>query len=260
MRPFTGIAALLRVALMSTLQYRSNFVISFVIGACNIVGVVAPIWFLFGHTEKLAGWTQSEATLVVAFFMAMSGVVGAIFEPNLGAVVEGVRSGTLDFVLIKPLDSQWMASIRQVDPTRFWDLVGALLLLFQALPGLPVPTGVQIGTALVLFFSGMAAMYSLYLLVTCTSFWFVRVDNLRYLLMSATDAGRWPVSVYRGWIRGLLTVVLPVAVVTSYPVLALVGKLEEGMAAQALMVGVGALIFSRWAWLRAIRYYSSASS
>jgi ABC-2 type transport system permease protein len=103
----------------------------------------------------------------------------------------------------------------------------------------------------------MAAMYSLYLSVCCLSFWFVRVDNLRYLLSSVSDAGRWPVVVYKGWVRGFLTVVVPVALVTSYPVLALMGNLSWELGVQAAGVGVGSLVVSRWLWRKALGFYSS---
>jgi ABC-2 type transport system permease protein len=116
---------------------------------------------------------------------------------------------------------------------------------------------VAAGTLLV---AGLFAIYGLWVLVVCTSFWFVRVDNLRYLLGSVLDAGRWPVTVYRGIARLVLTVIIPVAVVTSYPALALLGRLEPALAAQAAAVAAGMLAVSRFAWVQALRRYTSASS
>ncbi|HNH47026.1 MAG TPA: ABC-2 family transporter protein [Myxococcota bacterium] len=259
-RSLEAIAGLLRVALMSTLQYQSNFLISFVIGACNTAGVALPLIFLFDHSASLNGWSRGEATVVVAFFMMMTGLMGALVEPNLGAVVEGVRSGTLDFMLVKPVDAQLIGTLQRVDPTRLWDLVGAAALFLWCLPQLPPVTFSGVILAFFLFTAGLASMYSLWLMAICTSFWFVRVDNLRYLLSSAADAGRWPITLYRGWVRLVFTVLLPVALVTSYPAMALLGRLEDNGVPLVLAVAVGALLISRLCWTRALRRYSSASS
>ncbi len=103
-------------------------------------------------------------------------------------------------------------------------------------------------------------MYGIWLMAICTSFWFVRVDNLRFLLWSASDAGRWPLDVFAGWIRFLLVVVLPVGVVTTFPAMALRGTWSWGLVATGVAVGLGFLLASRLAWNRALGSYTSASS
>ena len=125
---------------------------------------------------------------------------------------------------------------------------------------LPAPSAADWLAAGVLLLAGLAAVYGLWILVICTSFYFVRVDNLRYLLGAVVDAGRWPVTVYTGWTRAFLTMVVPVALVTSYPAMALLGRIDGPLLAQAVGVGIGMLFVSRFAWVRALRHYTSASS
>ena len=139
-------------------------------------------------------------------------------------------------------------------------MAAGMLVGGYALSQLPAPTLLGVITAAALLIAGLAAMYSVWIGVVCLSFWFVRVDNLRFLLGALSDAGRWPVSVYKGWVRVLLTVVLPVALVTSYPAMALTGKLEGGLLVQALLVGAVLLGLSRVAWTTAMKHYTSASS
>ena len=256
---FRAVRALLKVSLMGAIQYRSNLLVSLLIGACNAVGVALPLWFVYAHVASVAGWSLPAALAVAAFFLLMTGILGTVVEPNLGAVVEGVRSGALDYVLIRPVDGQLLVSLARVDPTRVWEIVAGAGLLIYVWPQLGVTSLWAVALAALLFGAGLAAMYSLYLAIICLSFWFVRVDNLRFLIVSASDAGRWPVDVYKGTARTLLTVVIPVAVVTSFPVMALTG----GIGWEALGgvgVGAGALIGSRWMWGRAVKFYASASS
>lgn len=255
-----AIPALVRVSVMTALQYRSNFLVELLVGAATASLGLVPLLFVFERAEDIAGWTLPESLLVTGFFLMLSGVVGMFVEPNLSAVVDGVRNGQLDYMLIKPVDAQLLASAQRVTPAKIWDLLAGLVVLGWALSQLPTPTVGGVALALGLMVAGLAAMYSLWIAVVCLSFWFVRVDNLRFLLGAITDAGRWPVTVYRGWARLLLTVVVPVALTTSFPALALLGRMDGALLAQALAVAAVGLILSRLLWKNAVGHYTSASS
>ena len=86
----------------------------------------------------------------------------------------------------------------------------------------------------------------------------VKVDNLSYLFSSIYDAARWPASVFRGVIAFVFTFVIPLAVMTTYPALSILGRLPVSRVFAAL---VGAVVFaalSRQVWLGALRRYTSA--
>ncbi|MDF1563754.1 MAG: ABC-2 family transporter protein [Deltaproteobacteria bacterium] len=260
MRSLRLLGALLRVALMNAAQYRASFLVDFFTGAAGTLGLVLPLVFVYDHAAEVAGWSFEESLLVTGFFLMLQGLVGLTIEPNLAAVVEGVRTGSLDYLILKPVDAQVAASLQRVAPARIWDFLAGVGVTLWALWALPTPTPLGVLTALGLLGAGLVAIYGLWIVVISTSFWFVRVDNLRFLLTAVLDAGRWPVSVYRGWVRVVLTVVIPVAVVTSYPALALLGRLEPALALQTAGVAAGLLLVSRFTWLWALRHYTSASS
>lgn len=252
--------ALVRTALMTAMQYRASFLVEFFVQTGTAAGMVLPLVFVYDHTASVAGWSFHEALLVTSFFLILQGLVGAVVEPNIGALVDGVRTGTFDYVLLKPADAQLVASLQRVSPSRVWDLLAGVGVGAWGLSGVPTPGVGEVAVAFALLGAGLVAMYGLWVLVVCTSFWFVRVDNLRFLLGAIVDAGRWPVGVYRGWVKTFLTVVVPVAVVTSYPALALVGRMDAALAGQAVVVAVGMLVVSRLAWKKALGHYTSASS
>ena len=105
----------------------------------------------------------------------------------------------------------------------------------------------------VLVLGGMFALIA-------AAFYVVRVDNLSYLFSSIFDAARWPASVFSGFWRILFTFVVPLALMTTYPALALLGHLSATTALAAL---AGALLFATFArvvWTRSIGHYTSASS
>ena len=69
----------------------------------------------FRFTETLGGWSFPQALLVVGMFRIFEGVIDGVMRPNITRIVEYIQKGTLDFILLKPVDSQFMASLRQVN-------------------------------------------------------------------------------------------------------------------------------------------------
>lgn len=255
------VGALWRASLVTSMQYRGDFALNFVMGLLWSAWTVAPLLFVYEHTEAVAGWSYPEAMLVLAFFMALRGLLDAFVDPNLRHLVEQVRDGTLDFVLLKPADSQLLVSFGRVVPGRVADVAAALGVAVWSLDRLGhVPSPGQVVGALLCLLSGTLVLYSIWLVAAATSFWWVRVESLSYLLGAMLDAGRWPVSIYRGWVRFVLTFVVPVTLMSSFPAQALLGRLAPASAAWAAAAGVGFLALGRVVWRQALRHYTSASS
>jgi viologen exporter family transport system permease protein len=92
------------------------------------------------------------------------------------------------------------------------------------------------------------------------AFWVGRLDNLMYLLGAIFDTARWPVHVFPGLWRFVFTFVIPVAVMTTFPAMALLGKLDARTTLATIGGTLAMLAVSRIVWRAAIRSYTSASS
>jgi ABC-2 type transport system permease protein len=182
-----------------------------------------------------------------------------VIQPAVAQAVSHVRNGTLDFVLLKPADAQFLVSTAHFELSRLADLAGGLALVAYASwrLGEPIqPTAIAV--SLLLFVCAVAILYSLFVLVLSLAFYFVKVDNLSFLLSSIFDAARWPSSVFRGVLALLFTFVVPLALMTTYPALALLGRIDASRVAIALGIASAFLVLSRLAWRRAVRQYTSA--
>lgn len=259
-RTLTVVAALARTSFANAAQYRADFVFDGVTGLLRVAGVLVPIALVFGRRDEVLGWTAPELTLVTGLYFLVQALFTGVVEPNLGEVVEAVRSGSFDFLLLKPVDAQLLASVRRVAPARAWDLLAACGLVAWASSRLPAPGPLDVAAAVVTLASGLAALYGVWLLAICASFWFVRVDNLRYLLWAVSDAGRWPLTVFGPVVRAALVLVVPIGVATTFPALALRGQWSVGLVALAVAVGGVSAVGSRLVWNRALASYTSASS
>jgi ABC-2 type transport system permease protein len=248
-----------RASLLLALQYRLDFFLQFGIALFWSTSTLVPLWVLFSQRPGVAGWTWPEALLVVGFFLALKGVLATVIQPAVVQAVEHVRNGTLDFVLLKPADAQFLVSTARLDLARLADFAGGLVLVAFALSRLGEPIApAAVALALVLFAGAVAILYSLFVLVLSLAFYFVKIDNLSFLLSSVFDAARWPSSVFRGVLALLFTFVVPLALMTTYPALALLGRIDAPRVGMAFAIATTFLVVSRLTWLRAVRRYTSA--
>lgn len=250
-----------RTSLALGMQYRLDFLIEGAVSVFWLGVTLVPLLVVFGKRPAIAGWTYDEALLVVGFFILLKGVLEGAITPSLLAVVEHIRKGTLDFVLLKPADAQFLVSTTRLQPWSLVDVLGGALVVGAGLWRLGAVPGVaRLFASAVLLLAGVAVLYSIWILVVSLAFFVVRVDNLSYLFTSIFDAARWPITVFRGPVRLVFTFVLPLAVMTTYPAMALLGTLEPRV---FMASGAGAAafsVFARQVWKRAIRRYTSASS
>ncbi|NJO81604.1 MAG: ABC transporter permease [Blastochloris sp.] len=250
-----------RVGAMNELQYRVNFVVQLLQSAVALgVGLIS-LSLVFNHTDTLAGWSRVELLAVMGIHIMMGGLIQAVIQPNMQRLLDDVRAGTLDFVLIKPEDAQILASVREV---RIWRLVD-VALGFVVLGVAVGENSMQIGVGDALLFAivllcGGLMIYSFWLILTSVSFWVIRVDEMVNLFEGIYAAGRWPVGVYPGWLRGLLTFLVPVAFAVTVPAEALTGRLSLFNVVLAVVLAVGLLILARLVWLRGLRSYAGASA
>ena len=253
--------ALVRVSLALLLQYRLEAVVEGLLSVLGLGTALVPLWVVFGNRAAVEGWTYPEVLLVVGWFTLLKAVLEGTINPSLLAVIDHVRKGTLDFVLLKPADAQLLVSFSKVEPARAVDALSGLAIFawsFHLLGRWPGPA--ELGAALLMLGAALAVLYSIAILVVSVAFVAVRVDNLIFLFGSLFDLARWPSTLFRGALGLIFTFVLPLALMTTYPALALLGKLSLPTALGALS---GAAVFAalaRFTWVSSLRRYTSASS
>jgi len=255
------VRAQLRASAEMALQYRLDFVVEGLLALLWMGVTLVPVLVVFGTREQVAGWTFPEMLLVLGWFVALKGFLEGAISPSLTNVVEHVRKGTLDFVLLKPVDSQLLVSLAKIEPWRILDIFGALAIFTYAFRKLGHhPTFFHVLLALGLLFAALLVLYSISILVVSIAFFAGRVDNLLYLFQSVFDIARWPTSIFRGGLAIVFTYVLPLALMTTYPALALLGRLSAATALGALASTLVFAAFARIVWRLSIRRYTSASS
>lgn len=251
----------LRIGVMNEFQYRANLYIqllqTFIALGTGLIGLN----LVFSQTTDLGGWGRAELLAVMGVFTITGGIIRAAIQPNMERLMEEIREGTLDYALTKPADAQLFVSVREYRLWQNTDVVVGLVVLGVALSQL----GWQIDLWSALgFFSallmGAVMVYSFWLIITSTAFWFVRVNEIANLFEGLYAAGRWPVDIYPNWLRYGLTFLVPVAFAVTVPASALTGRLTLQAWLGALALTILLFSIARIIWRIGLKNYSGASA
>ena len=243
------------------LQYRANFVMALVRSLANLATNAVNLALIFSNTRTLAGWTAPELVAVTGVWFLMRSLLEVIVRPSMAKVMEDVRLGTLDYMLVKPEDNQVLASLRVIEIWGLTDALFGALLLGGALWKLGAAVGPAQGLAfLVVLLAGGSMVYSVCLVLATSTFWIVRAENILVIFGVMFQAGRYPVTVYPAWLRVVLTLIVPVAFATTVPVQAVTGRLDPaGVGGTVLLAAVLLLVASGF-WRFGLRHYTGASA
>jgi ABC-2 type transport system permease protein len=250
-----------RVGVMGELAYRVNFFVQLFESLLELGTAIAGLAVIFSYTSTLGGWTPDQVLGLVGVFFLVGGAIRMMIQPSLEQLIESVRDGSLDFTLVKPEDAQLLSSIQRVEIWKLTDVGLGIAVLAVAL--------VRLGTALgALHAAGFAAaliaggviVYSFWMILATSAFWLVRVENILMVFQSMYEAGRWPVSIYPGWMRFALTFIVPVAFAVTVPAQALAGRLTWQLLAGAWLFAAALFTAARLFWRAGLRRYGGASS
>jgi len=163
-------------ALAGQLEYQANVWIELLAMVANLAGSLLLLSLFFPKPEagaaaaRLGGWSWEAALVVQGLYTLLDGVSSTWLRPNLGAIVTHVREGTLDFVLLKPVDSQFWLSLRTLAPAGLGEMALGLGLIGWAAPraGAPDDPLAWLLAGLMLL-TGVAILYALWFLLATTS-------------------------------------------------------------------------------------------
>lgn len=108
--------------------------------------------------------------------------------------------------------------------------------------------------------AGGIVLYSLALAIQCLAVWTIGGEGLDDVVEGMVEAGRFPVQMYRGVVRTLLTFVIPVALLTTVPAEAILGRGSPGLVLISWTVAAVLLFATSRLWTWSLRHYTGASA
>jgi ABC-2 type transport system permease protein len=248
-----------QTAILAELEYRLNFAIAALTSTLNLIGSVFGLFLFYQNNYQFQGWNWEEALIVLGIFTFLQGICATFLAPNLSRIVRQVQLGTLDFVLLKPISSQFWLSFRTLSLWGITDLLFGIALILYAGIKLKISALDYLITLFPISF-GIIILYSMWFMMGTTSIWFVKIYNVTEVLRGLLEAGRYPMVAYPAIYRLFFTFIIPVAFLTTIPAETLLGRSAFTTILISGILAFSLLIFSTYFWKFALRFYTSASS
>ena len=251
----------IKVNVEMSLAYRSEAVIEFLLDLMWLGWELLSLQIIFWNTQSLGGWNKGELIVLMGVLLMVNTFMSALIWPNTEFFNAAMHDGSLDYMLLQPVNSLFLVTFSRISIWRIADLVVAVILIITGvrLAG-EVITLVNSLTFLLLMVSGSIVLYSLWIVLIAFTFWFTKFDNNVTILQALTDTGRYPITVYPLWLRIIVTFIVPIGLATTIPVQALRGDLNSQQVILYLAVSLVTLMVASQVWRIGIRRYSSASS
>jgi len=253
-----------RFGLVRELSFRSNFIVKISVEILWLAILLVFYRTVFAQTSLVAGWNEFQFLFFVGCYFALGGLVETLFLENCNEFADLVRTGDLDFILLKPIDEQFLVSCRNIDwSTAANVLMGGGVMLF-ALINLEWSwdTG-KAALFVIMFACGTALAYGFLLLLTSASVWFMRNQSLYEMWWLFTTLMRYPREIFRNWAAPagvFFSFIVPIMLVINVPARIMVKGLEPAFVGYTFLATVVVLFLSRRFFRYALKRYRSASS
>jgi ABC-2 type transport system permease protein len=269
-----------RNSLVREMTFRGNFLIDCFSSACWTLMNIGFYQIIFHHTDSIgatSGWRHDEFFVFLGTTWIINSIIQAFLMPNAEELSELIRTGGLDFALLKPIDTQFLVSFRKVHWSAMSNFLIGLALVIHAMWGLPWRESpawdfhwYTLPLYILFLGCGVTLLYSLMICLAATSIWLGRNQSLYDFWFYITNFSRYPSEIYQvGWglpLWAVFTFVIPVLVVVNVPARWLAQPINPAqpydwwLAGFTLLATLGAWTFSRWVFQRALLSYRSASS
>jgi len=260
-RYFKIYAALWKNSVTREISFKANFLMWIVVESLWFGLQLSFIGVLYLHTDHIGTWTKWQVVMLIGASHFIQQIFQAFFLVNCTNLSELVRTGKLDFLLLLPVNTRFVVSLRQVDLGAFVNALSAIGVMIYAASKLHlVLTFVQICGFLMLCLAGVLIHYSLMFLLASISFWTVRAQGIVWGYYNLFQVARMPDEAFRGLFKAFFTFAIPMLLVSNVPVRVLVNKFSP--APLLILLAMSAVCFwiSEWGWRSSLRHYTSASS
>ena len=251
----------LHTSLASELEYKTNILVDLITAILSLLGSIFLLSIFFQNNGRIGDWEFEEALIIQGIYTILNGITNTWFNPNLTEIVKHIREGTLDFVLIKPIDSQFFISLKNLNPSGFLEIILGFCLLLFCIRINEINLNISLlALSLITITCSICILYSLWFFISTTTIWFVKTWNATEVLRSFLYVGRFPLNSFSFSLRIFFSVFIPIAFITTIPSEAFLGISQFWKILLEVLVSIIFLFTSRKFWLFALRFYSSASS
>jgi ABC-2 type transport system permease protein len=255
------------VSIRGQMQYRVSFLLmslgQFVTTGVEIVGV----WALFDRFGNLTPWTLPQ----VAFFYGVVNISFAFTD----ALARGfdlfgaqfVKTGNFDRLLLRPRSTVLQLAGHEFTLFRVGRLLQGVIVLLWACHQLALEwTAARFALLAFTLIATFLFFYGLVIVGAVMSFWTTEtLEIMNTLTYGGVETAQYPMAIYQKYFQRFFTFVVPLAMVTYFPIVAILGipdPLGSTRTMQTLAPTAGFVFFGATLllWRVGVRHYTSTGS
>ncbi len=258
---FRVLWAFIKNSIMVVAEYRANFLIRIIFHTTWTVVQILFITIIFFNVSSINGWSKYEMLLFLGVDQLIFALFVCLATSSLVKVEQHVLTGTMDYVLTKPINAKFYLSLRHIDLFQVPTIIFALAIMVYAQTKLDLHISIsQVFLFLLLVVIGVLLLYSMLLICASFSFKYIKTTYLRNMLYTMIGCMIYPLDIYHGLFKYLVTVIIPVGIIIDFPSRLLAKALTFDKLLYALMVTLVFYLISDLLWKWGLRNYTSASS
>lgn len=242
-------------------EFRFDFYIRVIMDVIYYSVAISFFKILYSNTPVLGGWNENQAMVFVAAFCIIDALNMTFFSNNLFMFPFLINRGDLDYYLIRPVSTLFFVSLRDFAANSFLNLLITFGILIWAISNLEVtPSFFRIAVFGITLTNGVLIFYMLNMILNTLVFFSPSADGYAHMIWSLGKLGERPDRIFSGWTKRLLTTVIPFSVIASFPTRLLLDPFDWSILFHCFAVSTILASILAFAWNRALRAYSSASS
>ncbi len=250
-----------RINLMKSMAYRGNFFLGMLLVCIESLTTLFTIKIVFNHIGSIAGWSFQDMLVLSGVFMITNSLAWLFYKASIGDLDRLINRGELDMYLVKPVDTQFMISIHNLDiEDGARGIVGLALIAFGMQGSHVTELFRAIPLFLITLILGQVVIYSISLAVKTVSFKSIQGWATNAIAWRFHELARYPTDIYQGILRILYTFIFPLAFIATVPTKALLGTITLPLIVGSFAAAIGTFTACRCIWKWALRSYTSASS
>jgi ABC-2 type transport system permease protein len=218
---------LLRAGLAGQAVYRTSFVLELLASAAAMGLDFTEVFAVLTRVPSIAGLTLLQVALV--FGIASTGFALAdLAVGQTDAVIEHVRRGSFDVVLLRPLAVLGQLAAADLQLRRLGRVAASALLLLVVATRVEVAwTPARLGLLLLSPLAAAVVFGALFVAAGALTFWLVDATEVTAALTYGSSyLAQWPTNVLSAVLARLFTFVVPAAFAGWLPALAILGRTD----------------------------------
>ncbi len=249
-----------RMSVFRALEYRAGVFFQYMVDTIWYLVQFALLRTAFSYVAEVAGYNLAECYLFLAFLFSTDAISMLFFNGGLEHFTRAVRTGGLDFYILKPMPTLYQMTVARVSLAGVFNVAFTLFFWSYVLRRFQVHYSFGHWVwAWVLFANGMFINVVFRLIISCISLWTVEGGTLNWLFHELMRFGSKPEAIYGKWARRVLSSLMPALLLSAWPCMVLIRKPSAWALALPFVVSLVAAGVLAGIWRLGLRQYEGLS-